>query len=224
MRLSQYISVAVIAGFTLAVSTGSAFAVPGAAKSDVNVRTGPGTSYQKVDTLYGGEAVDIVQCQSGWCYVEHAGPDGWVSGNYLISTGSAASDSGSSSSAAENAAAAAVLGVILGTILSGSSSSPAPAPAPLPFGPDTCKSGYVWRDAIPGDHVCVRPTRRTKAAHENSIAGSRVNPAGAHGPNTCIAGFVWREAYVGDVVCVTPPRRTQVRNENINGPSHRVNP
>ena len=31
----------------------------------------------------------------------------------------------------------------------------------LPYGPDTCKQGYVWRDAIPGDHVCVVPA----AAH-----------------------------------------------------------
>lgn len=226
MKLNQIISVVVAAGLSLTAVASPVFAAPGAAISAVNVRTGPGTSYARVDALFGGEAVNIVQCQSGWCYVEHDGPDGWVSGNYLQSTGSTAS-TGSSSSAAENAAAAAVLGIILGTILSGSSSSPAPAPAPepaLPYGPDTCKTGYVWRDAIPGDHVCVRPVRRTKAAHENSIAGSRVNPAGAYGPNTCVVGFVWREAYSGDVVCVTPARRTQVRHENTNGPSHRVSP
>jgi len=92
----------------------------------------------------------------------------------------------------------------------------------LPYGPDTCVPGYVWRDAIPGDHVCVTPDRRTAAAHENAIAGSRVNPAGAYGPNTCVAGFVWREAYSGDVVCVTGARRTAVHQENIDGPSHRV--
>jgi hypothetical protein len=92
----------------------------------------------------------------------------------------------------------------------------------LPYGPDTCRNGYVWRDAIPGDHVCVTPERRQVAADENAIAGSRYDPAGAYGPNSCVAGFVWREAYAGDVVCVTPGRRSQVAQENAEGPSHRV--
>lgn len=98
-------------------------------------------------------------------------------------------------------------------------------PAPdLPYGPDTCKDGFVWRDAIPGDHVCVTPDRRSTAASENAIAGSRVDPGGAYGPNSCVVGFVWREAYPGDVVCVTGERRSQVKQENIEGPSHRVLP
>ncbi|MHB1111353.1 MAG: SH3 domain-containing protein [Devosia sp.] len=98
-------------------------------------------------------------------------------------------------------------------------------PAPdLPYGPDTCKDGFVWRDAIPGDHVCVTPDRRSTAASENAIAGSRVDPGGAYGPNSCVVGFVWREAYAGDVVCVTGERRSQVKQENIEGPSHRVLP
>ena len=99
-----------------------------------------------------------------------------------------------------------------------------PAPVDLPYGPDTCKGGYVWLDAIPGDHVCVTPDRRATAANENAIAGSRVDPAGAYGPNSCVSGFVWREAYAGDVVCVTGDRRSEVAQENIDGPSHRVLP
>lgn len=92
----------------------------------------------------------------------------------------------------------------------------------LPYGPDTCSNGYVWRDAIPGDHVCVTPGRRQLAADENAIAGSRYDPAGAYGANSCLMGFVWREAYAGDVVCVTPDRRSQVARENADGPDHRV--
>lgn len=94
----------------------------------------------------------------------------------------------------------------------------------LVYGADTCKNGYVWRDAIPGDHVCVTGDSRATAARENAIAGSRVDPAGAYGPNTCINGFgyVWREAYRGDVVCVSGARRTAVRQENLDGPSHRI--
>lgn len=100
---------------------------------------------------------------------------------------------------------------------------PAPTP-PLPYGPDTCKSGFVWRDAIPGDHVCVTPGSRSTAAAENASAGAHVNPAGTYGPNTCVAGYVWREAYTGDVVCVVPARRDAVHQENAEGPSHRVMP
>lgn len=225
MKLSDFISVFVVAGLGLAATADVAAAVEASAKSAVNVRSGPGASYSRVDTLYSGEAVEITECRRNWCHIQHPGPDGWVSGRYLIATESVAPAPSSSSS--EEAIAAAIIGAIIGGVIAGSSSSPAPEPAPepaLPYGPDTCKNGYVWRDAIPGDHVCVRPNKRSAAAHENSIAGSRVNPTGAYGPNTCKPGFVWREAYAGDVVCVSPSRRTQVRHENQAGPSHRVRP
>lgn len=90
------------------------------------------------------------------------------------------------------------------------------------YGPDTCRTGYVWREASPFDHVCVRPASRTTAAQENAVAFSRIDPAGAYGPFTCIYGYVWREAYVGDVVCVTPARRTIVARENAEAPLHRT--
>ena len=228
MKISNCISILSLAALGLSLTVNTASAVEASARSAVNIRTGPGTGYARVDALYAGEIVNITQCQRRWCYIEHPGPDGWVAGNYLVASGgsggSASSGSGSSGS---DAAAAAIFGAIIGGIIgSSSSSSPAPAPAPapaLPYGPDTCKSGYVWREAIPGDHICVHPSRRTAAARENSIAGSRVNPAGgSHGANTCKRGFVWREAYRGDVVCVTTSRRTQVSRENRDGPSHRV--
>jgi hypothetical protein len=38
---------------------------------------------------------------------------------------------------------------------------------------DTCLQGYVWREAVPGDHVCVTPETRTQAADDNSQAASR---------------------------------------------------
>ncbi|WP_457646470.1 SH3 domain-containing protein [Profundibacter sp.] len=215
--------IAATVGLTLTAT--SVLAVEATAKSAVNVRSGPGVSYGKVDALYGGEAVEITECRGNWCHIQHPGPDGWVSGRYLIAVEGRSEAGGSTGgrSGSDDAAAAAIIGAIIGGVIAGNSSSPAPAPAPaLPYGPDTCKPGYVWRDAIPGDHVCVRPARRSKAAHENSIAGSRVNPTGSYGPNTCKSGFVWREAYSGDVVCVTPARREQVRRENRDGPSHRV--
>lgn len=58
------------------------------ATASVNVRTGPGTQYRVVDTLYRGEEVNIETCRSnGWCLIEHSGPDGWVSARYLSNDG-----------------------------------------------------------------------------------------------------------------------------------------
>lgn len=90
------------------------------------------------------------------------------------------------------------------------------------YGPDTCRTGYVWREASPFDHVCVRPSSRTLVAQENAVALSRIDPAGAYGTFTCINGFVWREAFAGDVVCVVPARRTIVARENAAAPLHRT--
>lgn len=101
------------------------------------------------------------------------------------------------------------------------------APAPsladdFAFGPDTCRTGYVWREAQPFDRVCVRPASRSRVQQENLLALSRIDPAGAYGPFSCIAGYVWREAYPGDAVCVTPARRTAVRRENAEAALHRT--
>ena len=79
---------------------------------------------------------------------------------------------------------------------------------------DTCRQGYVWREAFPGDHVCVTPATRAQAAYDNSQAGARRDPNGAYGPDTCLPGYVWREACPGDHVCVTPETRAQTAEDN----------
>lgn len=84
---------------------------------------------------------------------------------------------------------------------------------PLPLTPDTCRVGYVWREAFDGDLVCVTPRVREQAAEDNSQAASRVTP-GAHGPATCRTGYVWRDAFPGDTVCVTPATRDQAAQDN----------
>jgi hypothetical protein len=85
----------------------------------------------------------------------------------------------------------------------------------LPYGPDTCKNGYVWREAISSDHVCVTPQTRSATAYENSLARSRVEPnSGAFGPNTCRQGYVWRQAFSTDAVCVTPASRDRAASDN----------
>ena len=42
------------------------------------------------------------------------------------------------------------------------------------YGPDTCLQGYVWREAFPGDHVCVIGETRSKAAADNRQANARI--------------------------------------------------
>jgi hypothetical protein len=80
------------------------------------------------------------------------------------------------------------------------------------YGPETCKEGFVWREACgPNDHVCVSAATRARAAQDNSQADARREPnGGPFGPDTCRAGFVWREACgPQDHVCVTPQTRRQ---------------
>jgi uncharacterized protein YraI len=87
MQLSTKLIAGGLAAAALLATAGAALADPGTATASVNVRSGPGTSYSIVDALYPGENVDIRNCQGGWCYVVHSGPDGWVSANYLEGAG-----------------------------------------------------------------------------------------------------------------------------------------
>ena len=94
---------------------------------------------------------------------------------------------------------------------------------PTPSRSDTCKQGFVWREARPSDHVCVTPQTRAQTAEDNRLAASRIDPNNrAYGPNTCKQGFVWRDAFPGDVVCVTGQTRTQAAEDNRQAASRRV--
>jgi len=92
----------------------------------------------------------------------------------------------------------------------------------IQYGPDTCAQGYVWREAIPSDHVCVTPQVRQQTADDNAQAASRRVPNGVYGSNTCVPGYVWREAFQGDAVCVTPQIRQQTRDDNAQADARRV--
>lgn len=74
--------VAVAAGIALTAT--AAYAAPGIALANANVRTGPGLSYGIVDTLTLGERVIVIDCGGAWCLVHHIGPDGWVARSLLI--------------------------------------------------------------------------------------------------------------------------------------------
>ncbi len=91
------------------------------------------------------------------------------------------------------------------------------------FGPDTCAPGYVWREAVPTDHVCVLPSTRAATQTDNQQAASRRMPGGgAFGPDTCRLGFVWRGVTPSDHACVSPQTRDQVKADNAAGPSHQL--
>lgn len=77
-----------------------------------------------------------------------------------------------------------------------------------------CKPGYVWREAFPGDSVCVVKEQADQAKLDNAAASSRVDPDGDHGPQSCLQGYVWRVARESDLVCVEPEVRERVLMDN----------
>jgi hypothetical protein len=78
-----------------------------------------------------------------------------------------------------------------------------------------CAAGYVPRNAVPGDNVCVTPAEESQVVNDNSQASLRVSPTGGpYGQDTCQTGYVWREATTNDHVCVTPETRTITAEEN----------
>ncbi|MGH3718152.1 MAG: hypothetical protein ACRDRI_04780 [Pseudonocardiaceae bacterium] len=114
-------------------------------------------------------------------------------------------------------AALAVAGVAA-TMVTGASSASA-----QDYGPDTCLQGYVWREAVTGDHVCVTPATRSQAWSDNAQATARRSPTGGpYGPDTCLQGYVWREAVAGDHVCVIPATRSQAGSDNAQAANRRA--
>jgi len=96
---------------------------------------------------------------------------------------------------------------------------------PTPYGQDTCKQGFVWRETVPSDHVCVTPQTREQTHTDNAKAGERREPnGGAYGADTCKQGFVWREATPSDHVCVTPQVRASTAEDNKHAGERRINP
>lgn len=87
MALSKKLMAGGLAALALLATTATAFAAPAYATGNVNVRSGPGTGYARVDVLYRGQEVDVQYCRGSWCFVEKRGPDGWVSANYLSRSG-----------------------------------------------------------------------------------------------------------------------------------------
>jgi hypothetical protein len=58
------------------------------------------------------------------------------------------------------------------------------------YGPLSCKSGFVWREAFDGDTVCVTPTRRQATWQQNANAG--VGATGGLAPQPRADGCDWK--------------------------------
>ena len=105
-----------------------------------------------------------------------------------------------------------VKSIIIGIALMLSAQSSYALPSYCTHGANTCKSGYVWREAGSTDQICVTPQTRSATRFENRLHSARVNPNSVRG--YCNQGFVWREAFRGDRVCVTPSSRARARYDN----------
>jgi hypothetical protein len=80
---------------------------------------------------------------------------------------------------------------------------------------NNCREGYVRREALPDDQVCVTQETRDQAFDDDRQAADRIDPVDhTYGPDTCIQGYVWREAVPDDHVCVTPETRSQAAYDN----------
>lgn len=84
MRLFTKLKTAILGVVVVLLAATSSWATQVASKVDLNVRAGPGTNYPVIDQLRRGEIANTRDCtQSGWCYIDHNGPSGWVSSKYL---------------------------------------------------------------------------------------------------------------------------------------------
>ncbi|MCA0431844.1 MAG: SH3 domain-containing protein [Proteobacteria bacterium] len=64
-------------------TSAAAMAYPAYATTDLNVRSGPGTGYRVIGTLYDGARINVRFCQGSWCAINGPGLRGWASASYL---------------------------------------------------------------------------------------------------------------------------------------------
>lgn len=78
-----------------ASSSGSGYTVT--AKSGLNIRSGPGTSYAKYGSFAYGAAVSVEEISGGWAKISYNGKTAYVAAEYLKAEGSGSSDSSGAS-------------------------------------------------------------------------------------------------------------------------------
>ena len=158
--------IALASVFTLSLAQ-TAAALDATATQAVNVRSGPGVSHSKVDVLSSGEAVNITECQGSWCYVEHSGPNGWVSGNYLLADENTPPDQ--SNDQQIDPALAAILGAILGAVIIDALDDDDPTPpTPTPTTPEPLAENftalYLYYSGERGDNFSAATIKGIQAA------------------------------------------------------------
>jgi hypothetical protein len=78
------VRLAAIAALLLpALLPASAMAAAATAAQNVNMRSGPATTFSVVGQLQQGDAVDVRQCEGDFCEVNGLGKTGWVKATYL---------------------------------------------------------------------------------------------------------------------------------------------
>ncbi len=86
---------------------------------------------------------------------------------------------------------------------------------------DTCKQGYVWREATNTDRVCVTPAVRAETWKENADRRNDDTPDRS-GAFRCKNGYVFRQAAANDRVCVTPASRDRAAEDNRQAGERRI--
>lgn len=154
-----------LATLALLGSAASAWAASAYTTTNINVRSGPGTSYSAVDVLAAGTRVEIDRCSGSWCLVYNRGVEGWVSANYLDNdSGYRGGSRGPEVIGPVNRAPSIDFDINIGP------SRPYYAPPPRPhwgYGPPRGGYGYgygpprpprhYYRDDSPGFGIYVRP-------------------------------------------------------------------
>jgi len=74
----SFVRLAACIATLIALSAGCASADPALATSNVNVRQGPGTTYQIITTIPGGSNVEVNGCSGQWCQVTWQGRQGYA--------------------------------------------------------------------------------------------------------------------------------------------------
>lgn len=78
---SAILAFAALTGVSSAAQAANAFAT-----AEVNVRSGPSTSYDVVGVLGAGTRVQLSVCRDGWCSIEQGSLHGWANKSYLDKT------------------------------------------------------------------------------------------------------------------------------------------
>jgi len=74
----KFSPLALVAGVVLLLSAGAALAVPTVVLTNVNMRAGPGTTFEALTLIPSGTAVDVTRCARGWCSIEWQGRSGYA--------------------------------------------------------------------------------------------------------------------------------------------------